>query len=75
MDQEFLDASREAEDHATLAAAEIRLAEEQAQTAGQRSQVAERDNRLVERAASNRRKLSVVLSMGMVDLTGLIIFA
>lgn len=41
----------------------------------ERAQVAERDNRLAERAASNCRKLSVVLNRGMVALTGLSAFA
>jgi hypothetical protein len=74
-DEEFLEASRVAEEATTKAAAATRLAEEQARVAEERARVAERDKRLAEQQARNRRRMVSGLSAGLVALGGVSAFA
>ncbi len=67
-DEEFLEASRAAEDATIRAAAATQLAEEQARVAEERARVAERDQRLAEQQARNRRRM--VRGLSLVTVVG-----
>jgi len=74
-DQEFLEASREADAAARWAEEAARLAEERARVAELQTAQAEKDKHLAQRDASNRKKVVTGLSIGLVALAGVTAFA